>query len=352
MKRQREEHGIDAYPLYNRLDINFCEQHMFPLRFGKPYSFQAGNEQLSLTLHSSGHLPGAAGCEIDYRHRKILFTGDVLFRGQRTLKGARLPQNGFDTLVMETTRGARQRADDQSRDVEIGRLLDAINHSIEQGGSCLIPVFALGRMQEMLTLLHEARKEGRLVDCPIYSSGLGMDLANYFDRISRKDSLLNFRRRIIRDLSIRKPNWTAVRPGRDLSEKGLYLISSGMLVEETPSYRIASSLLGHPHNAIFFVGYCDPDTPGGRLLATPQESPFVFETLEHVENVRAHIAQFDLSSHADREELRDFALCGNPRAIVLTHGDPEARDWFSAQFSEHMPQVQVTDPVPLKPYWV
>ena len=352
MKRQREEHGIKEYPLYSRLDIDFCAQHMFPLHFDRPSYFRAGNEQIAITLHPSGHLPGAAGCQITYKHRKILFTGDVLFKSQRILNGARLPSKGLDTLVMETTRGARQRPDDQSREAETQRLFESVNRTIEQGGSCLIPVFALGRMQEMLTLIYDARKDGRLVDCPIYSSGLGMDLVNHFDRISRKTSLLNFRRRVIRDLGIRKPNWPAIRPGRDLTEKGLYLMSSGMLVEETPSYRIAASLLGHTRNTISFIGYCEEETPGGRLLATPRGTPFTFETLDSTENVNARVEQFDLSSHADREELRDFAIRRNPRAIVLTHGDTEARDWFSEQFSEHMPRAQVTDPTPLKPYWI
>ena len=43
-----------------------------------------------------------------------------------------------------------------------------------------MPVFALGRMQEVFAILHDARKFGRLVDCPIFTGGLGVDLADYF----------------------------------------------------------------------------------------------------------------------------------------------------------------------------
>lgn len=352
MKRQRNEHGINEYPLYTRSDIAFCEQHMHPMIFQKPYRFSCGNETLEITLHPAGHLPGAAACEMVYKHRRIFFTGDVLFGKQRILSGAKFPKEQMDVLVMETTRGARECQMNQTRQSEIERLFESICQRIDQGGSCLIPAFALGRMQELLALIYDARKEGRLVDCPIHCSGLGLDLVNYFDRITRKTRLLNFRRSIVKDLGIKALNWNQIQPGHDLSPKGLYIMSSGMLVEKTPAYRVAASLLNHPQNAIYFIGYCDPDTPGGKLLTTPHGEPFVFETLDYVSCVNAHVDQFDLSSHANREELLDFALNTNPRAIVLTHGDSDARSWFLGQFSERLPAAQVTDPTPLKTYLI
>ena len=49
--------------------------------------------------------------------------------------------------------------------LEVDRLIERIAEILERGGSCLIPVFALGRMQEMLKILFEARKFGRLPRC-------------------------------------------------------------------------------------------------------------------------------------------------------------------------------------------
>lgn len=352
MKRQREEYGIKEYPLYNHVDISVCQQNMLPMLFGKPWRFLLDNQEISITFHPSGHLPGAAACHIIYQHRNILFTGDVLFKPQRILPGARFPQQHFDTLVIETTRGARMRKPGQTRQSEIKRLFEAINQRIDQGGSCLIPTFALGRMQELLALMSNARRNGNLIDCPIYCSGLGRDLINYFDKISRKTQWVNFRRQIIKPLHLQRPNWEQIKPGRDPTEKGIYLLSSGMLVENTPSFQMAASLIHHAHNAVFFIGYCDPDTPGGKLLQTDHVRPFVFESLDYVATVQAHIDQFDLSSHADREELLTFALTANPRSIVLTHGDDEARSWFREHFANQLPDTRVTDPVPLNAYSV
>jgi Cft2 family RNA processing exonuclease len=125
-----------------------------------------------------------------------------------------------------------------------------------------------------------------------------------------------------------------------------------MLVERTPSYTIASGLLGHSRNTIGFVGYCDPETPGGALLAAAPGSTFVFETAHVKTKVKARIDRFELSGHADREELLEFAVQTGARSIVLTHGDPAARAWFLQQLSAQIPGAKVLDPVPLKPYEV
>src|SRR5204862_8061401 len=118
------------------------------------------------------------------------------------------------TVIMETTRGTTERALGKERVNEVARLVQSINDTIQRGGSFLIPVFALGRMQEILSIIHDARKFGRMVDCPIFASGLGMDLADYFDEISRKTKDVQFSRHVIKDLKI-KPAPRKLVPGED-----------------------------------------------------------------------------------------------------------------------------------------
>ena len=86
------------------------------------------------------------------------------------------------------------------------------------------------------------------------------------------------------------------------------------------------------------------------LLKVRQGDKFVFKALKKTVPALAHIEKFDLSSHADREELLDYTLQRNPRAVVLTHGDPEARDWFRKEIETIRPQgeCKVVDPQPLK----
>jgi len=101
-----------------------------------------------------------------------------------------------------------------------------------------------------------------------------------------------------------------------------------------------------------FVGYCDPDTPGGKLLKAQPGDRFSFETSQVETPVNATMERFELSGHADREEMLEFAVQMEPRSIVLTHGDPPARAWFLEQLTAQLPKAQVLDPVPLQTYTV
>ena len=351
MSRQREEKHIPEYPLFTHSELDRIGPRFMPIIFGQKKKMRIENDELELTLFPSGHIPGAAAVEITHKHRSIFFTGDVLFDNQKILPGAKFPAKHYDTIVTETTHGAKPAPEGKDRNSEIERLTSSISKVIQRGGSVLVPVFALGRMQEVLTILQKAIKAKKIPKCPVFGAGLGMDIANYFDMIARKTGLVKFNRNIIKDLKLKNPP-RKLKPGRDVPIPGIYILGSGMLVERTPSYNTAASLLGHHHNAIFFVGYCDPDTPGGKLLETKAGDNFLFETLEYQTPVRVEIEKLEMSGHAGREDLLEFALQATPRAIVLTHGDQDARDWFMDSLLEEAPKINVTDPKPLQEYQI
>jgi Cft2 family RNA processing exonuclease len=344
MERQRAELGVADYPLYTYRDISACSRQAIALGPGQPRHFEGeSGERITFTLCPSGHVPGAMGILFEHRHRRIFHTGDVLFNATSLLDGADFPQGDMDTIILETTRGMTERTN--PREAELDRLLKCIHETTSHGGSILIPVFALGRMQELIAVLHRARMKGQLKPLPIYVSGLGIDLLNQFDRIARKSPHLHFRKKMFRELGAEKlPD--SHRAGKD--RPGIYLLSSGMMVENTPSFNAAAALLESHKNTIAFVGYCDPDTPGGRLLKARQGDKFLFRNIGKSVHAMARIEKFDLSSHADREDLLAFALERHPRCVVLHHGDPEARQWFREQIGAVDPKCRVIDPVPLQ----
>ena len=349
MLRQKEQDNIPDYPLFTHEEIDRCAKRIVGLPFGSAKRFRGNRDEIDIIFHPAGHVAGAAAVEIHHQKRSLFITGDVMFEDQRTLAGAKFPVGHFDTLITETTRGDTARPANQTRGSELARLIASINDTIGRGGCFLIPVFALGRMQEILSVIHDARRFGRLVDCPIYGSGLGLDLADYIDEIARKNPEVRFNRGLIKELHV-KPLPRKLKAGKDFGQNCLAIVSSGMMVEQTPSYVLASGLLGHARNTIGFVGFCDPDTPGGKLLATPPGETFVFEAAHVKAKVNARVERFALSGHADREELLSFAVQTGASNIVLTHGDPAARGWFARELAAQLPQAKVLDPVPLQRY--
>lgn len=347
MKRQREEHYIKEYPLYTHDDIDALADHVHPMMFGQTKRLEKQGESLEVTLYPAGHVVGAAGIELIYKHRRIFFTGDVLFTPQSILSGAKFPPHPVDTLVMETTRGATEVDPYYHRNEEVKSLLESIRNTLKGGGSVLIPVFAFGRMQEVMNLLHQARLRGDIPISPVFSSGLGMELAEYIDKITKRTELCTFSTKVIREMRVQPVK--NLRPGKRVSMPGLYVCSSGMMVQHTPSWRVAASLLPFHENSICFVGYCDPDTPGGQLQQTKPGEIFFFDYIDKALPLRARIRKFDLSGHANRDELMTFALEREPRSVVLTHGDPEARAWFADALASSVNPPQVTIPTPIEP---
>jgi len=348
MKRQKAEQGIPEYPLFSHDDIDTIASRFEPLKFNQSLTLHRRAQTLSLTLRQAGHVAGAGGLEIEHSGKGYFFTGDVLFESQRTLPGARFPAaKTFEAMVIETTRGETERPPGKTRQSETSRLLETIRRTLKRGGSALIPVFALGRMQELLSILNAARKGGELPSCSYFGAGLGLDIADYFDQISKRTQLVNYTRKTTKELRLRRPP-RKLKPGKPPPEQGVYILSSGMMAENTPSYNMAATMLASSQNSVCFVGYCDPETPGGRLLATRPGSSYLFEALDYQCPLLAEVDQFELSGHADREEILDFAIKAAPKTIILSHGDPGARDWFAERIQEvSESSIRVVNPEPL-----
>lgn len=345
MVRQREEQGIREYPLFGFPQIDALKPRMLPFGFGRPRAFETDGRRIEVAFHQSGHIPGASAVSFETQKESVLFTGDISFHNSQLIKGADIPQGKWDVLVMETTRGSAERAEGFSYEEECCRFMESVGRVLRDGGSVLVPAFALGRMQEILQLIKKGRKNGLIPQsAPVFAAGLGVDIAEYLLRQARKNLGVSFDKTAY---DLVRPFRGEIVPGKDFAEKGVYIFGSGMMVENTPSYAAAAAMMDHAENAIFFVGYCDPDTPGGRLLKKARgDTTFAFQNLGHVARVNCRIDRFDLSSHADRRELLDFALRVDPREIILTHGSEDSRAWFMDEILDIAPHIGVTIPEP------
>ena len=172
-------------------------------------------------------------------------------------------------LITETTRGSQPRPEGFTREGEVERLAVAIEETFAQGGAVLMPVFAMGKTQELLAQLHFFQKQRRLPETPIYIGGLGRIFLRDLRPARGPHAAQASEAELLDDI---QPQVMDGRRARDFSPKSghIYLISSGMMTENTLSNIFAQEFLAHERHSIFFVGYCDPDSPAGRLRATPR----------------------------------------------------------------------------------
>src|SRR5439155_21982083 len=229
---------------------------------------KSGSAFLSPTLefYDAGHALGSAGIMVRSQKETLFYTGDVCFHDQTILRAARFEDVKADVLIMETTRGNRPPSPGFTREAEIGRLTQSIERVLARRGSVLMPVFALGRTQEILAMLALSMRAGKLRQQPVYIGGLGRVFTEIYDleahRVHRQLSNL----RLTEALNLVVLDKTQMEKMR-LGGGRLFVLTAGMMSEQTAAHDLAMRMIEDENQAIFFVGYADPDTPGGRLKA-------------------------------------------------------------------------------------
>jgi Cft2 family RNA processing exonuclease len=351
MVRQRDELGIREYPLYTHAELDEQMARYQGFRYGREVEWavrskgRGGDAVPTLEFRDAGHTLGSAGIMVRGRDQTLFYTGDVCFRDQTILRGARFEDIRADVLLMETTRGNRAPVPGQTRETEATRLLSAIQRILGRGGRVLIPTFALGRTQEMLSMLALWMRAGALPTMPVQIGGLGRVFTEIYDLEShranrRHTSLLLHEALELNVTGRRRPDANLLRQGQ------LFVLTAGMLTENTAAHDLAVPLMEDPANGILLVGYVDPDTPGGRLKESKRGRPFRFSPSAGEVTRQCELEAFDLTAHANRNELLDFVGEVDPQTVLLGHGDADSRAWFASAIQERHPRIKVLQPAP------
>jgi Cft2 family RNA processing exonuclease len=351
MKRQRDELGIKEYPLYSHDEVDELAPRIQGFKYNRDVEWasfhktRAGFISPTLEFCDAGHTLGSAGIMVRGRKETLFYTGDVCFHDQTILRGARFEDVKADVLLMETTRGQRQLPPGFSREKEIARLSEAIRRVLHRRGSILIPAFAMGRTQEILTLLAVMMREGKLKPQPVYIGGLGRVFTEIYDLESHRTH------RQYPNLQMHDAlNLTVLEQGQvdkmKLTGGRLFVVTAGMMSEHTASHNLALRMIGDKDQAIFFVGYADSGTPGGRLKAAKPGETFILSPSAGEVTRRCEVEDFDLTAHANRDDLLDFVGEVEPRVVLLSHGEDGSRDWFTEQIHARYPKIKVIVPKP------
>lgn len=352
MSQLRYERGVSAYPLFTHEDVTWSMGRWVPNRFFKEADwsfFQDRSRRRGkfpcLKLYDAGHVFGSAGIWLQTEEGSLFYTGDVCFHDQTIQRAARFEGAKADVLIIETTRGNRAGNAGAIRTQETQRLAEAIRRVLERKGCVLIPTFALGRTQEVLGLLALLMRQRELRRQPIYVGGLGLAFSEVYDALSHR----MFRNH--QDLKLNRELDLIVLAQDELERirlKGgkIFVLTAGMMTERTAAHNLALRMMADERHGIFFVGYTDPETPGGRLKASKRGEPFYFSDLAGEVTRYCELGDFDLSAHADREALVEFVGLVGAEVVVLVHGEPDSVEWFKNRIYQRFPQVKVLSPGP------
>jgi Cft2 family RNA processing exonuclease len=351
MTRQREEIGERLYPLFTHRETDRASERWrwCPPRqrisIAGERAPQHERDALTFEFFDAGHVLGSSGILLRAEGQTIFYTGDVNFDDQTIMEAAIFPEEKIDILIMECTRGDHAKPAGWTRAGEERRLAEAIAGAFERGACVLIPVFALGKTQEVLAMLYKFRRERLLPEFPIYIGGLSSKMTDIYDRRARMTRRQLPHLQLMKDAAPFILNDETVRDA-PLRVGRVYALSSGMMIPKTLSNIFARRLIENPQHSIFFVGYANPESPGGLLRDAPPGGEVTLDPNGPAQRVRCDIQQFQFSAHATREALIAYAKKLSPRKILLVHGDPSAVEWMRATLVAELPRSEVVVPAP------
>ena len=351
MTSQREETGNTEYPLFTHRELDLGVHRWDAVPLNIPFGVdgerrQRTTDELTMEYFDAGHILGSAGIRLRAGGRTLFYTGDVNFKDQTLMRGAQFPSEGIDILVVETTRGDNPTGANADRATQEQQFIQGIADAFARGGSVLIPVFAIGKTQEVLTLIYEMKRDGRLAQSvQVYIGGLSTKMTMIHDELARSSP------RQYEGLQLLDVVAPYVLGGKEAQHASpgqgkIFAISSGMMTEKTLSNFFARKFLEDERHSVFFVGYATPESPGGLLRAAQKGELVSLDKKQPPLRLSATVEKFDFSGHSTREELLEYILKVNAPTTVLVHGDGPAIEWFREQLAEKVPGMKVIVPPP------
>ena len=305
--------------------ITECVRRIQTIEVGETRVF---NEKIKVTCFYAGHVLGAAMFHIDIDGYTVAYTGDYNTICDRHLAGAYMPKIYPDVLMTETTYGDKVRDTKRVREREF---LKKIQETIDKGGKVLIPIFALGRAQELCIVLDTYWKRTNC-QVPIYFAGPMAKKANFYYKLFQ-----NWMNSTVKNLFISNNvfDFKFVKQGDKTLMKG----NKPMVIFATPgmlhgglSLSIFKEIAPDPKNCVIIPGYCSAGTVGNRILSGEK----VIEIDKTKINVNCEVYYMSFSAHADAKGLLQLIKNVQPRNVMLVHGDYEIMKHFKKTCEEKM----------------
>lgn len=331
--KHRIKNGLPLLkPLYSEDDAMRCLRQFRIIKYNEKVQV---DEDIMLELTDVGHIIGSAAVHLSIREHdkttRITFSGDVGRYGDLILKS---PQSfaQSDYIILESTYG--DSLHDHAEPSE--ELLREIIYQtcILRGGKVIIPAFSVGRTQEILYSLNHLEERGILPDVNYYvDSPLSIKATQIVknhpenfnkhvqDVMLHDDDPFNFNKLIfIQDTAESKALNTDHEPSVIIS-------ASGMAEAGRVKHHIKNNI-SNENNTILMVGYCEPSSLGGRLMAGYSTVSIFGEEY----SVKAEVRSIrSMSAHGDYKDLLQFISCQNPKKVkklFLVHGEEEVQKAF------------------------
>jgi metallo-beta-lactamase family protein len=332
-RRSRNANSLsNEAPLYTVEQARSSLARLKGVEYDREFSPHPG---VRCCFREAGHILGSAIVEVDVdsegRSHRLVFSGDLGMNGRPVLRDPAVIRRA-DTLVVESTYGNRRH---RSMSATEDELVEVLRDTLERRkGNVIIPAFAVGRTQEVIFILANLVRQGRVsnleivVDSPMATAVTDITL--------EYDHLWDEETRALRDWVLAHPQRVRLRFVQNVEESmalneqrsGLVIISaSGMCDAGRIKHHLRHNL-GRSECSVVICGFQAGGTLGRRLVDGARHVTLFGERVV----VRARIHTIGgLSAHADQKELLEWLghFDAPPRQTYVVHGESSAAEAFA-----------------------
>jgi len=314
--------------LYDSSNVRDLVTRTIPLRWGETTDIAP---DIRLTMHNAGHILGSSICHFHLGEgdHNLAYSGDIKFERSWLFNPAtnRFPR--LETLVLESTYGGYRNVQ-PSRQQATEDFSSLTNKVLARGGKLIVPVFAVGRSQEVMLVLEEKMREGKVPRMPVYLDGMIFEATaihtaypEYLNSQLRTQIFQQGDNPFLSDVFHRIDSQSMRSTVLDSKEPSIILATSGMM-SGGPVMEYFRAWAPDEKNGLLFVGYQAEGTFGNRLQRGVSEATFFDGSRQASVPVKLEVATIEgFSGHSDRVQLMNFvaSLDPRPQRIILNHGE-------------------------------
>jgi len=314
--------------LFSSTDVKEMVKHTICLDYEEVTDI---TPDVRITFYNAGHVLGSSLTHLHIGNglHNLLYSGD--FKGIRTrlLEGAATKFPRLETAIIEATYGAKDNVLKPRQESE-DELLEIVRKTLKGGGKVLVPVLGVGRAQEVIVIMEDAVRTGKVPKVPVYVQGMVWDVTAihtaYPDFLNTTLKKQTFHKDQNPFLS---PHIKRVASRKEqeqiISEEGpcIILATSGMMTSGA-SVAYFKEMADNPKNAIIFVSYLGEGTLGRKIQSGASEVMIPGEARPKPVPIRMSVHTIPgMTGHAGRGELMRYVheLSPKPRKIIVNHGE-------------------------------
>ncbi|KAK3843884.1 MAG: beta-lactamase-like protein [Linnemannia gamsii] len=282
------------------------------------------DDDLEICAYYAGHVLGAAMFYIRVGEESLVYTGDYNMTPDRHLGSAWIDKVKPDVLITESTYATTIRDSKRSRERDF---LKKVHDCVAAGGNVIIPVFALGRAQELCILI-ETYWERMDLKVPIYFSAGLTEKANHFYRL-----FINWTNEKIKSTFVHRNMFDFKhirawdRAYIDNPGPMVVFATPGMLHSGT-SLELFKKWAPDPKNMVIMPGFCVAGTVGSKVLAG--EKVIKTDTFTTIE-VNLQVKNLSFSAHADAKGIMQLIRQCEAKNVVLVHGEKSSMGFLKSR---------------------